>query len=33
MNKGELSEQGTHHELLSKGGIYSELVKTQLAAE
>lgn len=33
MNKGVLSEQGTHDELITKAGLYSELVQTQLAAE
>lgn len=33
MNKGVLSEQGTHDELLTKAGLYAELVQTQLAAE
>ncbi|KAI8339773.1 p-glycoprotein [Choanephora cucurbitarum] len=29
MQKGEIIEQGTHAELLSKGGMYSDLVKKQ----
>ena len=33
LKKGVLSEQGTHDELISKGGIYAELVQTQVAAE
>jgi ABC-type multidrug transport system fused ATPase/permease subunit len=33
LNKGVLSESGRHEELIRKGGIYAELVQTQLAAE
>jgi len=33
MNKGELAEMGTHGILIEKGGLYAELVKTQIAAE
>lgn len=33
LNKGELAQQGTHDQLLDQGGLYSELVKTQVAAE
>lgn len=29
MSKGSISEQGTHKELLEKGGIYSRLVRAQ----
>ena len=31
MNKGRLIEQGTHPELLSKGGFYSDLYYSQFA--
>ena len=33
LKKGEISEKGKHDELISQGGAYAELVKTQLAAE
>jgi ABC-type multidrug transport system fused ATPase/permease subunit len=33
LNKGVLSESGRHEELLNRGGLYAELVQTQLAAE
>jgi ATP-binding cassette, subfamily B (MDR/TAP), member 1 len=33
MRKGEVVENGSHEVLISQGGAYSELVKTQLAAE
>jgi ABC-type multidrug transport system fused ATPase/permease subunit len=33
LRKGEVAEKGTHSDLLEKKGVYSELVKTQLAAE
>ena len=29
MSKGEIAEQGTHHELLSKNGVYKKLVDMQ----
>ncbi len=33
LSKGVLSESGNHEQLLAKGGLYAELVQTQLAAE
>jgi ATP-binding cassette, subfamily B (MDR/TAP), member 1 len=33
LSKGVLSESGNHEELLAKGGLYAELVQTQLLAE
>ena len=33
LNKGVLTESGNHDELLRKGGLYAELVQSQLAAE
>ena len=33
LNKGVVSESGSHDELLRKGGLYAELVQSQLAAE
>ena len=33
LKKGEIAEKGKHDELISQGGAYAELVKTQLAAE
>ena len=33
MKKGEVAEKGTHDELLELEGSYSELVKTQVAAQ
>ena len=33
LKKGEVVEKGSHDHLLSEGGTYSELVKTQIAAE
>jgi ATP-binding cassette subfamily B multidrug efflux pump len=33
MHKGELREQGTHAELLSRGGIYARLYELQLSAQ
>ncbi len=29
MNKGEIAEQGTHNELMSKNGVYKKLVDMQ----
>jgi subfamily B ATP-binding cassette protein MsbA len=29
MQQGEIAEQGTHEELLKKGGVYSRLVEMQ----
>jgi ABC-type multidrug transport system fused ATPase/permease subunit len=33
MKKGEVAEKGTHNSLLEQGGVYAELVKTQISAE
>jgi len=33
LHKGELREQGTHRELLERGGIYARLYRMQYAAE
>ena len=33
LRKGEVVESGTHDSLLSEGGTYESLVKTQIAAE
>ena len=33
LSKGTLSESGRHDQLISKGGLYAQLVETQLAAE
>ena len=33
LRKGEVVERGTHDNLLSEGGTYESLVKTQIAAE
>jgi ATP-binding cassette subfamily B multidrug efflux pump len=33
MHKGELREQGTHRELLARGGIYARLYRMQYASE
>ena len=30
---GQVVEQGTHHELIAKGGLYRRLYKYQFAAE
>jgi ATP-binding cassette subfamily B protein len=31
MNKGHIMEQGTHEELLQKGGFYAKLYNSQFA--
>jgi len=31
MNQGAIVEQGTHHELLCRGGFYYELYNSQFA--
>jgi ABC-type multidrug transport system fused ATPase/permease subunit len=33
LDQGKLVERGTHTELIGKGGVYSELYRTQLDAE
>ncbi len=33
MNHGEITESGTHEELIAKGGYYAELVKLQTGEE
>ena len=33
INKGEVVEQGSHGDLLKKGGMYAMLVKKQMVAE
>ena len=33
MNHGDIVEQGTHEELLEKGGFYSELYNSQFDVE
>ena len=33
LKNGNLAEKGSHDELLSNGGTYAGLVKTQIAAE
>ncbi|MFY0565275.1 peptidase domain-containing ABC transporter [Archangium lansingense] len=33
MDKGRLAEQGTHHELLARGGIYAQLIHAQLQTQ
>src|SRR2546427_12356816 len=33
LHKGELREQGTHRELLERGGVYARLYRVQYAAE
>ena len=33
MNQGRIIEQGTHAELLAKGGFYANLYNSQFAAE
>jgi len=32
LQKGEIAEIGTHHELLSKDGVYAQLYRIQFAA-
>jgi len=29
LQKGEIAETGTHHELLAKGGVYAQLHRIQ----
>jgi ATP-binding cassette subfamily B protein len=33
LDQGNLVERGTHDELIAKGGLYSELYRTQLDTE
>ena len=33
INKGEVVEQGSHNDLLKKGGLYAMLVKKQMVAD
>ena len=33
INKGEVVEQGSHSDLLKKGGLYTTLVRKQMVAE
>ena len=33
MNHGDIVEQGTHEELLAKGGFYSDLYNSQFEEE
>ncbi len=33
MNHGSIIEQGTHEELLAKGGFYADLYNSQFAAQ
>ena len=33
INKGEVVEQGSHSDLLKKGGLYATLVRKQMVAE
>ena len=33
MNKGDIVEQGTHDELLAKGGFYADLYNSQFDEE
>ena len=33
INKGEVVEEGSHSDLLKKGGLYATLVKKQMVAE
>ena len=33
INKGEVVEQGSHSDLLKKGGMYATLVRKQMVAE
>ena len=33
INKGEVVEQGSHNDLLKKGGLYATLVRKQMVAE
>ena len=33
INKGEVVEQGSHNDLLKKGGLYAMLVRKQMVAD
>jgi ATP-binding cassette subfamily B protein len=33
MNKGSIIEQGTHEELLARGGFYADLYNSQFTAQ